>query len=144
MNTTHPTLSEALTEIQTLSTLADLLGATGIARHLSQQPTFTLLAPANQAFATLPPGMVDEWSCPDNQYQLSSIMRHHILPFRWLISSPTQPCEPGRLCTWEGNSLDISIIDEMVRIDQSLVILPDLLIRNGVIHIVNEVLLPYH
>ena len=87
MNTTHPTLSEALTEIQTLSTLADLLCATGIARHLSQQPTFTLLAPANQAFATLPPGMVDEWSCPDNQYQLSSIMRHHILPFRWLISS---------------------------------------------------------
>ena len=87
MDTIPLTLSEALTEIRTLSTLADLLDATGITRHLSQQPTFTLLAPANQAFATLPPGMVDAWRCPDNQYQLSSIMRHHILPFRWLISS---------------------------------------------------------
>merc|ERR1719454_2814282 len=126
-----------------LSTLVSALVAGDLADTLSSAGKFTVFAPTNEAFKALPPGTLDNLMKPENKAKLADILKYHVLPEQVLS---TQLKSSQVVKTVEGKSVTVTKSAGKVRVgspsDLKNVIKADNLASNGVVHIIDGVLLP--
>lgn len=121
------------------TTLVAAVTAAGLAKTLSGDGPFTIFAPTDDAFAELPMGTVEELLKPENKEKLISILANHVVLGN-VMSSDLK--DGQRISTLDGNDVMVTIENGEVMINGARVIAPDLSGSNGVIHVVDEVILP--
>jgi uncharacterized surface protein with fasciclin (FAS1) repeats len=121
------------------TTLATALKAAGLVDTLKGKGPFTVFAPTDAAFAKLPAGTVEDLLKPENKAKLVSILTYHVVP--GAVSS-AQVVKMTSAKTVEGQSVKISTKDGGVMIDGANVVKADILASNGVIHVIDSVILP--
>jgi len=126
-------------EAGSFKTLAAALKAGGLVETLQGKGPFTVFAPTDDAFDKLPAGTVQSLLKLENNSQLVSVLTYHVvaekLPAARVIKMNAAE-------TINGQRLNIKVEEGHVRVDQALVVKADIHCSNGVIHIVDEVLLP--
>jgi len=120
-----------------LSTLVAAVGAAGLVETLQGEGPFTVFAPTNDAFAALPDGVLDALLLPDNQGVLAQILTFHVVAGKVMAADVTA----GDVPTVEGSNLTITT-DGGVKIFDANVVQTDLEATNGVIHVIDQVLVP--
>ena len=120
-------------------TLAAALQAAGLVDTLKGKGPFTVFAPTDEAFAKLPPGTVEDLLKPENKEKLVAILTYHVAPGTDLAS---QIAKMKSVNTVNGQTLAISVDGSTVMVGNAKVIKTDILCSNGVIHVIDSVLLP--
>lgn len=121
------------------TTLVAAVTAAGLVETLSGTGPFTIFAPTNAAFAALPAGTVDNLLKPENKEKLTGILTYHVVAGNVLAADLTD----GQIVkTLNGKDLKVSIKDGKVMINGANVTAADLAGSNGVIHVVDSVLMP--
>ena len=119
-------------------TLAAALNAAGLVKTLKGSGPFTVFAPTHEA-AKLPAGTVDDLLKPENKAKLTAILTYHVVPGAVTSQQVTKLSEAK---TVNGSMLKISVRDGQVMINDADVVKPDIEASNGVIHVIDNVLLP--
>ncbi len=123
----------------TFNTLAAALDAGDLVGTLKSDGPFTVFAPTDEAFAKLPDGTVEMLLLPENKDKLVAILTYHVVPGKVTAAEViTMKSAP----TANGSDLKISIVDETVFINDSRVVATDIEASNGIIHVVDTVILP--
>ncbi len=122
------------------STLAVALGAAGLIQTLKGEGPFTVFAPTDDAFSKIPAETLSELLQPENKEKLTAILTYHVVPGR-VTSHEAMNLAPGKATTVQGQSLTIKK-DSGLRINDAKVIAPDVEATNGVIHVIDSVLMP--
>ncbi len=120
-------------------TLAAALQAAGLVDTLKGNGPFTVFAPTDEAFAKLPAGTVEDLLKPENKAKLTAILTYHVVPGKVMASQVTSLKEAK---TVNGQSVKISTMGGSVMIDNAKVVKADVAASNGVIHVIDTVLLP--
>ena len=120
------------------STLAAALGAAGLIETLKGQGPFTVFAPTDDAFAKIPPQTLSELLQPENKEKLTAILTYHVVPGR---VTAHDVANLNSATTLQGQTVKISKQDG-VKINDAKVIAPDVEATNGVIHVIDTVLMP--
>jgi len=141
---TTPNIVEIAAGNPDFSTLVAALQAAGLVETLSGPGPFTVFAPTNAAFAALPAGTADTLLLPENRDQLVSILTYHVVPGQ--ITSDQLIGTRQSVTTVQGGTLDVNGIQSKansgVRVNDANVISADIIASNGVIHVIDGVLLP--
>jgi uncharacterized surface protein with fasciclin (FAS1) repeats len=120
-------------------TLAAALKAAGLIETLKGPGPFTVFAPTDEAFAKLPAGTVDELLKPENHDKLVAILTYHVVAGKVMAKDVVKLHEAKTV-----NGKDVKIMAEggKVMVDNANVIKTDIACSNGVIHVIDSVLLP--
>jgi len=121
------------------STLVAAATAAGLVETLSGTGPFTIFAPTNAAFDALPAGTVEDLLKPENKDKLTAVLTYHVVAGNVMSS---QLADGQKVATLNGQELTVAIKDGVVTINGAKVIAADLAGSNGVIHVVEGVLLP--
>lgn len=121
------------------TTLAKALAAAGLVDTLKGPGPFTVFAPTDEAFAKLPAGTVDELLKPENKEKLVAILTYHVVPGKVLAKDVVQMNDAK---TVNGKSVKIMAQGGKVMVDNASVVKTDILCSNGVIHVIDSVILP--
>jgi uncharacterized surface protein with fasciclin (FAS1) repeats len=119
------------------STLVAAVAAAGLVETLQGPGPFTVFAPTNDAFAALPAGLVDKLLLPENKDTLTSILTYHVVSGKVLAADVTA----GPVPSVQGEDITITT-DGGVKVNDSNVIATDVMASNGVIHVIDAVMLP--
>jgi len=120
------------------STLAAALEAGELVSALQGEGPFTVFAPTNEAFAALPEGVLDDLLLPENQSQLQDILLYHVVSGQIFSGNLEDGATPTTL---QGQTLTVDL-SEGVKINDASVTTADIITTNGVIHVIDAVLLP--
>lgn len=120
-------------------TLAAALQAAGLVETLQGKGPFTVFAPTDEAFAKLPKGTVEDLLKPENKDKLISVLTYHVVAGN-VMAKDVVGLESAK--TVNGQSLSVAVKDGAVGIDAAKVIKTDIACSNGVIHVIDSVLLP--
>lgn len=120
------------------STLAAALGAAGLIDTLKSEGPFTVFAPTDAAFAKVPQQTLNDLLQPENKNKLAAILTYHVVPGK--VSS-NEVIAMNSATTLQGQELNISKQDG-VKINEAKMIVTDVEATNGVIHIIDSVLMP--
>lgn len=120
-------------------TLVAAVKAAGLLDTLSGAGPFTVLAPTDDAFEKLPKGTVETLLKPENKEKLVAILKLHVAAGK-LTSDMAQP--DGEFPTLAGKSLKVSVEDKKISVGAAAVVKADIECSNGVIHVIDSVLLP--
>ncbi len=126
-------------EAGSFKTLAAALGAADLIGALKGDGPFTVLAPTDEAFSNLPAGTVETLLKPENKQQLIDILTYHVVPGN---VSARQILELSGATTLNGQRVDIQFADARVKVDSASVVQTDIQCSNGVIHVIDQVILP--
>ena len=121
------------------STLVAAVKAAGLVDTLKSSGPFTVFAPTNEAFAALPKGTLESLLKPENKTKLAAILKHHVVSGKVLASDVTG--KKLSQATVNGTKIDIDGTSG-VTVSGAKVISADLGTTNGVIHVIDKVLLP--
>lgn len=140
-----PTMSQAADIVDTavgadqFKTLAAALKAANLVGTLKGSGPFTVFAPTDEAFAKLPPETVAELLKPENRKQLTDILTYHV------VAGKVQAKDVIKLrgaVAVNGQRIDVQFGDEGVKVDGAKVLTTDIVCDNGVIHVIDSVILP--
>jgi uncharacterized surface protein with fasciclin (FAS1) repeats len=120
------------------STLATALGAAGLIETLKKEGPFTVFAPTDAAFAKIPPQALSELLQPENREKLTAILTYHVVAGR---VSAHDVANLNSATTLHGQMVKISK-QEGLKINDAKVIAPDVEATNGMIHVIDTVLMP--
>jgi uncharacterized surface protein with fasciclin (FAS1) repeats len=120
-------------------TLAAALTAADLIDILKGEGPFTVFAPTDEAFAKLPAGTVESLLQPENIDQLTAILTYHVVPGAVTADQVVNLTEAA---TVNGQSINISMSASNVMVDDATVIATDIMASNGVIHVIDSVILP--
>lgn len=122
------------------TTLTSLLKTAGLAETLQQAGPYTVFAPTDQAFAALPPGTLQQLQQPENRETLIKLLRYHVLPGQ-LTSSQLST---GQVKTIENDPVNVQVdaANNQIAVNGARVIQANVQASNGVIHAINQVLIP--
>lgn len=123
--------ADNLTTLVAAVTAADLVGT------LQGPGPFTVFAPTDEAFAALPAGLLDALLLPENKDTLAKILTYHVVPSEVMAADVTD----GDVATVEGQSVTLSTADG-VTVNGAKVVQADVVADNGVVHVIDAVLLP--
>jgi len=121
------------------NTLVAAVQAAGLVDTLKGPGPFTVFAPTDEAFAALPEGTVETLLLPENRDQLTSILTYHVIP--GAILSGDIAGQNLSVDSVNGSTLAIDATDG-VRVNDATVVAADVQASNGVIHVIDTVLLP--
>jgi len=121
------------------TTLAAALEAGDLIGTLKSDGPFTVFAPTDEAFAKLPDGTVEMLLLPENKDKLVAILTYHVVPGK---VSAAEVVKLDSAPTVNGSDLQITVLDGNVLINDSRVVMTDIYASNGVIHVVDTVILP--
>ena len=121
------------------NTLAAALEAAGLVDTLKGDGPFTVFAPTDEAFAALPEGTVESLLKPENKDQLVAILTYHVLAGKVKAADVVKL---DSAATVNGESVTIAATDAGVKVDNANVIKTDIAASNGVIHVIDAVILP--
>jgi uncharacterized surface protein with fasciclin (FAS1) repeats len=131
------TIVDVASANEDFSTLVAAVDAAGLVETLNGEGPFTVFAPTNDAFAALPEGLLDALLLPENQETLVKILTYHVLP----AEVTSDQVADGEVATVEGQSVTISTADG-VKVNDANVIATDVEASNGVIHVIDAVIVP--
>ena len=138
----QPKATKSVVEIaagaEDFSTLVAAAKAGGLAGALSGDGPFTIFAPTNAAFAKLPEGTVATLLEPENKGKLASILKYHVVAGKVMAAD----VKAGKVKTLNGAKAKIAIKDGKVTIDKANIVKTDIVGTNGVIHVIDSVILP--
>jgi len=120
-------------------TLAAALQAAGLVDTLKGKGPFTVFAPTDEAFSKLPAGTVESLLKPENKEKLKAILLYHV------VSGDVTAAQVVKLSsskTVNGQDLKLTVNDGSVMVNEAKVVKADVLASNGVIHVIDTVLLP--
>jgi len=120
-------------------TLAAALTAAGLVDTLKGEGPFTVFAPTDEAFAKLPAGTLDELLKPENKQQLTDILLYHVMPGKVASSAVTDGLIADSAL---GTSLFFKVDMGNAYVNEAQIVLTDIEASNGVIHVIDTVLLP--
>lgn len=120
------------------NTLVAAVKAAGLADVLQGDGPFTVFAPTDAAFAKLPAGTVENLLKPENRDQLVSILTYHVLAAK----VPASGVKTMKTKTVNGQKVQLTVGAKGVKIDKANVVKTDIMASNGVIHVIDSVILP--
>jgi uncharacterized surface protein with fasciclin (FAS1) repeats len=124
---------------ENFKTLVAAVKAAGLVETLQGQGPFTVFAPTDEAFAKLPAGTVEDLLKPENKDRLAAILKYHVVPGK-VLAADVKTMEAK---TAQGQNLKLKVSDAGVTVNNANVIKTDLLADNGVIHVIDRVILPH-
>jgi len=119
------------------STLVAALSAAGLVETLQGEGPFTVFAPTDAAFAALPEGLLEKLLLPENIAVLTAILTYHVVPGKVMSTDVTA----GDVATVEGSTIAITT-DMGVMVNGANVVAVDVAASNGVIHVIDAVIVP--
>lgn len=126
------------TDAGSFTTLLAAAEAAGLVETLQGEGPFTVFAPTDEAFAALPEGTVESLLLPENKDQLVSILTYHVVPGKVMSGDLT---DDMMATTVEGDDITIDL-DNGVMVNDATVVTADVEASNGVIHVIDKVLMP--
>ncbi len=120
-------------------TLAAALGAADLVDALKGPGPFTVFAPTDDAFSKLPAGTVETLLKPENKDQLTAVLTYHVVAGQ---VAAKQVVDLKGAKTLNGQRIDIAVADGKVSVDKATVVSADILCSNGIIHVIDSVILP--
>lgn len=120
-------------------TLVTAVKAADLVETLKGEGPFTVFAPTDQAFAKLPPGTLDDLLKPENKAKLQAILTYHVVPGK-VTAADVVKIESAK--TVNGQALTIRTNNGAVMVDEAKVVKTDIMATNGVIHVIDAVVLP--
>lgn len=121
------------------NTLAAALDAAGLVDTLKGKGPYTVFAPTDEAFARLPAGTVENLLKPENRDQLQAVLTYHVVSGR-VTSGKVVQLDAAE--TVNGANVNIAVDQGRVKINDATVVTADVEASNGVIHVIDTVLLP--
>ncbi len=121
------------------NTLVAAIQAADLEATLRSEGPFTVFAPTDEAFAKLPPGTVENLLKPENKSQLQAVLTYHVVPGKVMASDAAKLSSAK---TVNGQSFSITESDSGLMVDNANVIKSDIPTSNGVIHVIDQVILP--
>jgi transforming growth factor-beta-induced protein len=120
-------------------TLAAALQAAGLVDTLKGDGPFTVFAPTDEAFAKLPAGTVENLLKPENRDKLKAILTYHVVAGK-VTAAQVMKLKSAK--TVEGSDVTIATSNGKVKVDDANVVKADVMATNGVIHVIDSVILP--
>ncbi len=120
------------------STLVAAVKAAGLVETLQGDGPFTVFAPTNAAFAALPDGTVEMLLKPENKDKLTAILTYHVIPAKVMAADVST----GEVATVQGGKVAVKVADGKVTVDDAKVVKTDIVASNGVIHVIDKVIMP--
>lgn len=122
------------------STLVAAITAAGLGETLAGEGPFTVFAPTNAAFAALPAGTLDSLLLPENKDQLTAILTYHVVP--GTVMAADLPATATDVATVNGATVSVVAAPEGATVNGAKITAADVAASNGVIHVIDTVLLP--
>lgn len=139
MSTDSKTIAQVAASNKNFSTLVAALKAAGLVDVLNKPGSYTVFAPTNDAFSKLPKGTLAALLKPENKDKLKNILLYHVVKGKVMAAD----VKPGDVATMEGGDIKITTDNGKVMINgNTQVTKTDIVASNGVIHVINNVLLP--
>lgn len=120
-------------------TLAAALKAADLIETLKGKGPFTVFAPTDEAFAKLPKGTVEELLKPENKKKLAAVLTYHVVAGKVMAADVVKLTSAK---TVQGSEVKIEVVDGKVMVDNAQVVKTDIACANGVIHVIDSVILP--
>lgn len=120
-------------------TLAAALQAAGLVDTLKGAGPFTVFAPTDAAFAKLPAGTVENLLKPENREKLKAVLTYHVVAGKVTAAQVTNLKSAK---TVQGSEAKVSVAGGKVKIDNANVVKTDIMASNGVIHVIDTVIMP--
>jgi len=120
-------------------TLVAAVQAAGLVDTLKGDGPYTVFAPTDEAFAKLPAGTVDDLLKPENKDQLVAVLTYHVVPGK--VMSSDIAGKKAEVATVQGSTLSVDATNG-VKVDNATVIMADIETSNGVIHVIDTVVIP--
>ncbi|HIK28346.1 MAG: fasciclin domain-containing protein [Oscillatoriaceae bacterium SKW80] len=133
-----PSIVEIASKNDSFKTLTAALQAAGLVETLAEKGPFTVFAPTDEAFAALPEGTVETLLKPENKDKLIKVLTYHVIAGAVKSGELTD----GNVTTLEGNPVIIKLDGGKVMVNEAKVTTADIVASNGVIHIIDKVILP--
>lgn len=130
---------ELTSETETLSTLATAVEAADLEATFQSEGPYTVFAPTNEAFENLPEGVLNELLKPENKEKLVAVLTYHVVPGEVMSDDVTKTMKAK---TIQGSNASIKSNGESVMIENAEVVKADMDASNGVVHVIDEVILP--
>jgi uncharacterized surface protein with fasciclin (FAS1) repeats len=121
------------------NTLVAAVKAAGLVETLKGEGPFTVFAPNDDAFAKLPEGTVESLLMPENKDKLISILTYHVVPGKVMAADVVKL---ENAATVQGQNVMIKVNDVTVMVDNATVLATDVKASNGVIHVIDTVIMP--
>ena len=121
-------------------TLVAAVQAAGLVDVLKGDGPFTVFAPTDEAFAALPAGTVENLLKPENKDQLTAILTYHVVPGK--IMSADIAGKTAEVTTVQGSDISVNAMNG-VMVDNATVVAADIEADNGVIHVIDQVVMPH-
>lgn len=137
--TCDKTIVEVAVANGSFDTLVKAVTAAGLADTLSGDGPFTVFAPTDEAFEKLPKGALADLLKPGNKKKLASILKYHVVPGKVKAKDIT---ELSSAKTVEGSEVAIEVDGHDVKVDAANVVKTDINCKNGVIHVIDAVIMP--
>jgi len=122
-----------------LSTLVAAVKAGDLVDVLKGDGPFTVFAPTNEAFAKLPAGTVENLLKPENKAKLVEVLTYHVVPGK-ILSTDLKNGQKAK--TVQGSEITVTMMDGKVMINNATVTAADIMADNGVVHVIDTVILP--
>lgn len=122
-----------------LKTLVAAVKAGGLVQVLKGDGPFTVFAPTDEAFAALPEGTLESLLKPENKDQLAAILKYHVVAGKVMSSDLSNG---QKTATVQGEKVMVSIKGSTVKIGEAKVVAADVKAKNGVVHVIDKVILP--
>lgn len=125
----------------TFKTLLKAATAAGLADKLKGEGPYTVFAPTDEAFTRLPAGKLDSLLKPENMDELAALLQHHIVPGKVLSIDVRNTKGAKELKTAHGSSLNVDGQNGL-KVGTAKIVTPDITASNGIVHVIDQVLLP--
>lgn len=125
-------------EAGSFTTLVAAVQAAGLVDTLKGEGPFTVFAPTDEAFAKLPAGTVEDLLKPENKDQLAAILTYHVVPGKVMS---TDLSEGLKAATVQGGEVTITL-EGGPKVNGASIVTPDIETSNGVIHVIDTVIMP--
>ena len=123
---------------KSFKTLVAAVKAADLVETLKSDGPFTVFAPTDEAFAKLPKGTLESLLKPENKEQLVSILTYHVVPSKVMAKD----VKSGMVKTASGSSFKMKVSKKGVHVDNAKVVATDVMADNGVIHVIDTVIIP--
>ena len=137
--TAGKTIVEIAAGAEDFSTLVAAVKAAELVDVLSSKGPFTVFAPTNEAFAKLPKGTVESLLKPENKDKLIAVLKYHVVPGK-VMAKDVVKVDSAK--TAQGSSVTVTVEGKTVKVDNAKVVKTDIEASNGVIHVIDTVIIP--
>ncbi len=135
----HDDIVDIASDTDALSTLVAAVEAAGLVETLKGDGPFTVFAPTNEAFDALPDGTLESLLLEENREMLIEILTYHVVPGKVMSGDLSDGMTAG---TVQGSDVTISVGDYGVSVNDASVVQADVEASNGVVHVIDAVILP--